>query len=108
MEHTTVLTPLTTKDCEKNFPTWCPAHHDTFDAIKVLVVSWECLMVIDHTAPANNRTFVTCDASDLRTGAVLGWGTDWEIARPVAFDSMQLKDAQKNYPVHEKEMLAIV
>jgi hypothetical protein len=100
--------PLTTKDCEKNFPAWCPAHQDAFDAIKALVVSRECLTVIDHTASGDNRIFVTCDTSDLRTGAVLSWGPNWETARPVAFDSMQLKDAQKNYPVHEKEMLAIV
>ena len=32
----------------------------------------------------------------------------WESARPVAFDSMQLKGAEKNYPVHEKELLAII
>jgi hypothetical protein len=66
------------------------------------------LTVIDHTTPGDNKIFVTCDASDLRTGAVLSWGRDWATARPVAFDSMQLNNAQKNYPVHEKEMLAIV
>jgi hypothetical protein len=107
-EHTTVLTPLTTKDCDKAFPEWCPPHQKAFDAIKALVVSHECLTVIDHTAPGNNKTFVACDASDLRIGAVLSWGPTWEAMRLVAFDSMQLKDAQKNYPVHEKEMLAIV
>jgi hypothetical protein len=30
------------------------------------------------------------------------------LARPVAFDSMQLNDAQKHYPIHEKELLAII
>jgi hypothetical protein len=30
------------------------------------------------------------------------------LARPVAFDSMQLKSAELNYPVHEKELLAII
>jgi RNase H-like domain found in reverse transcriptase len=30
------------------------------------------------------------------------------MARPVAFDSMQLKGAEKNYPVHEKELLVII
>ena len=51
---------------------------------------------------------MTTDASDLRTRAVLSWGPSWELARPVAFDSMQLNDAQKHYPVHEKELLAII
>jgi hypothetical protein len=30
------------------------------------------------------------------------------MARPVTFDSVQLNEAQKRYPVHEKELLAIV
>jgi hypothetical protein len=107
-EHTAVLTPLTNKECNKRFPAWSATHQNAFEAIKALVVSHECLTVIDHTSPGDNKIFVTCDASDLRTGAVLSWGPSWESARPVAFDSMQLKDVQKNYPVHEKEMLAIV
>ena len=51
---------------------------------------------------------MTCAASEHRTGAVLSWGKSWESARPIAFDSMQLKDAQKHYPTHEKELLAVV
>jgi hypothetical protein len=107
-EHTTTLTPLTTKDCERNFSMWTCEHQVAFEAIKGLVVSRECLAVIDHTNPGDNKIFVTCNASDLRTGAVLSWGPTWESAQPVAFDLMQLNSAQKNYPVHEKEMLAIV
>jgi len=107
-EFTTVLSLLTTKDVEKQFPTWTAAHQAVFDAVKGLVVSRECLTVIDHLNPGNNKIFVTTDASDLRTGAVLSWGPTWEEARPVAFDSMQLNEAQKHYPVHEKELLAII
>jgi len=107
-EFTTVLSPLTTKDVEKQFPTWTAAHQAAFNAVKALVVSRECLTMIDHLNPGNNKIFVTTDASDLRTGAVLSWGPTWEKARPVAFDSMQLNEAQKHYPVHEKELLAII
>ena len=56
----------------------------------------------------DNRIFVTCDASDWQTGAVLSFGSTWATARPVAYDSMALKEAQLNYPVHEKELLAII
>lgn len=58
--------------------------------------------------PEDKKIFVTCDASDFCTGAVLSWGKTWEMACPVTFDLMQLKDAQKHYPVHKKELLAIV
>ena len=84
------------------------SHQAAFDAIKALVVSRECLTSIDHDAPGDNKIFVTTDASDIRTGGVLSWGATWETARPVAYDSMQLNPAQKNYPVHEKELLAVV
>jgi len=56
----------------------------------------------------NNNIYVTCDASDWHTGVTLSFGPTWELARPVAFDSMQLKAAKHNYPVHEKELFTIV
>ena len=42
-EHTTVLTPLTRKECNTTFPTWTSTHQYAFDAIKCLVVSRDCL-----------------------------------------------------------------
>ena len=107
-DFTTVLTPLTTKESRKNFPEWTTAHQTAFEAIKALIISHECLMVINHQTPGDNKIFVTCDASDWRTSTTLSFGHTWETARPIAFDSMQLKGAEKNYSVHEKELLAIV
>jgi hypothetical protein len=107
-DHTTVLTPLTTKEACKDFLTWTPKHQLAFTAIKSLVVSVDCLTTINHDNPGDNKIYLTCDASDWRTGATLSFGPTWESAHPVAFDSMQLKDAEKNYPVHEKELLAII
>ena len=107
-DHTVVLTPLTTKDSHKLFPPWTAAHDFAFELIKTLVCSVECLTVIDHANPGDKKIFLTCDASDWRTGATLSFGSMWETARPVAFDSAQLLSAEKSYPVHEKELLAIV
>lgn len=107
-EHTAILTPLTTKACNVNFPSWDEKHQRAFQAIKDLVLSRECLTRIEHDDPGENRIFVTCDASKRRTGAVLSFGLTWESARPVAYDSMQFTGAQLNYPVHEQEMLAII
>jgi RNase H-like domain found in reverse transcriptase len=99
---------LTTKECAKNFPPWTEKYQTAFDKIKQIVVSRECLTVIDHDKLATHKIFVTTDASDRCTGAVLSFGTTWETARPVTFDSSTLKDAELNYPVHEKELLAII
>jgi len=107
-EYTRILTPLTTSNAQKVFPIWTSEHQTAFDNIKSLVTSRECLTTIDHEKPGNCRIFLTCDASDWRTGAVLSWGASWESARPVAFESWVLKPAQRNYPIHEKELLAIV
>ncbi len=107
-EYTSVLTPLTTKDADKNFPPWEAKHQHTFEKIKALVVSSQCLTVIDHENPGDRQIFVTCDVSDRGVGAMLSFGETWEGARLVAFDSMQLSPAEKNYPVHEKELLVIV
>jgi hypothetical protein len=106
-DHTSVLTPLTTKEAKHSFPEWTADHQLAFNCIKALMVSHECLTVINHEKPGN-KVFVTCNASDWQTGATLSFGETWETAQPVAFDSMQLKDTGKNYPVHEKELLAII
>ena len=42
------------------------------------------------------------------SGAVLSFGTSWETAQLVAFDSCSFKDAELNYPVYEKELLAVI
>lgn len=107
-EHTRVLNTLTTKESLKSFPAWTIDHERAFQGVKDLVVSRECLTVINHDIPGDNRIFVTTDASDYCSGAVLSWGTMWETARPVAFNSCTFKGAELNYPVHEKELLAIV
>jgi len=107
-EQTRILTPLTTKECQKIFPPWTSSHQAVFEAIKALVVCADCLTTINHENPGENKIFVTCDSSDWRSSAALSFEPTWETAHPVAFDSMQLKDTKKNYPVHEKEMLAII
>lgn len=72
------------------------------------MLSHECLTIIDHDNPGDNNVYITCDTSNWFTGAILSFGPTWESAHPIAFNSMQLKGAEQNYPVHEKELLAII
>ena len=107
-EYRSVLMPLTTKEAQADWPGWMGQHQQAFQSIKEIVLSSECLTTIDHECMEGRRIFVTCDASDRQTGACLSFGETWEMARLVAWDSAQLSQAEKNYPMHEKEMLAIV
>lgn len=107
-EHTTILDTLTRKECDKTFPAWTPKHQNAFDNIKRLATSSECLTTIEPSLMPNSKIFVTTDASDYGSGAVLAFGPSYESARPVAYDSRSFKGAELNYPVHEKELLAII
>ena len=106
--HCRVLEKLMQKKYNQNFPTWTALHQDSFDTIKHLVASRECLTVIDQDKMPKNKIFFTTDASNLASGAVLSFGPTWESACPVAYDSCSFKNAELNYPVHEKELLAVV
>ncbi len=106
--HCHVLEELTQKKYNHHFPPWLPFHQDAFDAIKHLVAPRKCLTVIDKDTMPENKIFLTTDASDFASGSVLSFGPTWETARPVAYDSCSFKNAELNYPVHEKELLAVI
>jgi hypothetical protein len=106
--HTEILHHLTTKACDKKFPDWNQDHQFVFDQIKAIVVSTNCLTTINHKDMGTNKIFKTADACDMCSGAVLSFGETWESAWPVAFDSESFKGAELNYPIHEKELLAII
>lgn len=103
-----LLQRLTTKECEKEFLPWTSNHQTAFACIKNAVQEHQCLTTIDYSSMPRNSVFVTTDASDTGTGAVLSFGPTWATARPVALDSVTLKGAELHYPVHEKELLAII
>ena len=107
-EHILILMPLTCKEFSNNFPVCTNVYQYAFDTFKWLVVSHDCLTMIDHELPGENKIFVTCNTSKWQMGAILSFGKTWESAQPVAFESWQLNSAECNYPVHEQEILSIL
>lgn len=105
---TDVPTPLTSKEADKHFTRWDACHAVAFQEIKYIVFGCDCLTIIDYNVLDDNKIFVTTDASKQCSGAILSFCPTWESAQPVAFDSSTFKGAELNYPVHEKELLAIV
>ena len=54
------------------------------------------------------KILVTTYASDTDSGVILSFRPSYELARPVTYNSQSFKGAELNYPVHEKELLAII
>ncbi|POM78587.1 LOW QUALITY PROTEIN: Pol protein, partial [Phytophthora palmivora] len=58
--------------------------------------------------PDENKSFsVVCDVSDYAIGYALLQKDDEGHERVISFQSRQLKAAERNYPVHDKELLAM-
>jgi len=74
------MADLIMKDTDHHFPAWTEQHQHAFDSIKKLVVSRDCLMAIDLSMMPEYKIYVTMDASDLGSGAVLSFGKTWESA----------------------------
>ena len=51
---------------------------------------------------------VEADASDFAAGGVLLMKCEDEKWRPVTYISKLLNEAERNYEIHDKEMLAII
>jgi hypothetical protein len=82
---------------------WTSEHEQAFQTLKGKLITPPILKYPDFDQPF----ILTTDASGEGLGAVLSQG---EITkdRPVAFASRTLNQAEKNYSVTEKELLAIV
>ncbi|CAI5721580.1 unnamed protein product [Peronospora destructor] len=83
--------------------TWRPEHQSAFDAVKKSLASAPVLIIPDDSKPFH----VVCDASDFAIGCALMQFDHEGRERVVSYQSRQLKPAEKNYPVHDKELLAM-
>ena len=82
---------------------WAAEQQQAFEQLKAAVVSAPCLAI-----PDPKREFIVhTDASGYATGAVLMQQFD-EGLRPIAFLSKKMTKSERNYPVHEQELLAIL
>ena len=82
---------------------WGAEQQEAFESLKGAVSSAPCLAI-----PDPQREFIVhTDASGYATGAVLMQQFD-EGLRPIAFLSKKMTPAERNYPVHEQELLAIL
>src|SRR6266545_2693692 len=101
-EHARPLFDLTRNDAGWR---WESAEQSAFDRLKQSVTASPVLISPDSTRPFR----IEADSSDFATGAVLSqMSAEDEKWHPVAFLSKSLSSVERNYEIHDKEILAII
>jgi hypothetical protein len=99
--HARPLFDLTKNDVQWK---WTSDEQSAFDTLKGLITSAPILL-----SPDSSKSFrIEADSSDFATGAVLSQQSADEKWHPVAFLSKSLSPVERNYEIHDKEMLAII
>jgi len=65
-----------------------------------------CLQTSRLRQPGSNHARSRCNNRGL--GGYFGQGKDYKTMAPAGFHSRSFNPAEKNYPTHDKEMLAII
>ncbi|GJP51444.1 hypothetical protein CLOM_g10605, partial [Closterium sp. NIES-68] len=102
-QYTKIAAPLTNL-LKKNTPyTWEPKHQEAVEQLKQALTSAPVLIL-----PDPERDYVIeADTSDQEVGAVL-MQDQGNGLQPIAYLSKKLHGAELNYPIHDKEALAII
>lgn len=95
------LTELTKKDVQFKWDDRC---EEAFDKLKEMLIT---APILAHFDP-ERETMVEADSSGYATGGLMLQKDDHGIWRPVAYLSKKHSPAEANYPIHDKELLAII
>ena len=83
---------------------WEEEQQTTFEQLKSIFTTRPVL-----ATPELDKEFrVKADASNFTTGGVLLVKCDDDLWRPVAFISKALNETERNYEIHDKEMLGVI
>jgi hypothetical protein len=98
-----IAMPLTELLKTENKFQWGEPQQTAFSLLKNAISSAPVLTIPDVSLPY----VVTTDASGFAVGATLSQDQENGL-QPIAFISHKMNDHEKNYPVHEQELLAVV
>jgi RNase H-like domain found in reverse transcriptase/Reverse transcriptase (RNA-dependent DNA polymerase)/gag-polyprotein putative aspartyl protease len=83
---------------------WSQMHQDAFEELKK---EFKLGRVLLQPNP-EKRFFVECDSSGYAIGGELSQQDDEGRRRPVAFFSKSMQPAERNYDIHDRELLSII
>ena len=83
---------------------WGPNQQQAFDNLKTAFTTAPILRLWNPELP----TKLEVDASGFATGGVILQQQEDQLWRPVAFRSSSMNDAERNYEIYDREMLAVI
>jgi len=83
---------------------WHNPQEQAFQSLQTALTTSPVLILPDYDKPF---TLIT-DASDYATGAILEQEDAFGRSHPVAYYSKSLQPVERNYEIHDKELLAII
>jgi hypothetical protein len=99
-----ITTPLT-KLTKKEVPwLWNDTAQQAFEQLKTAMISES---ILQHFNP-DRAVMLETDTSDYAIGAVCSQPDNSNVLHPLGYFSRKLKDAELNYNIHDKELLAIL
>jgi hypothetical protein len=102
LHHARPLFDLTCKDVPW---VWDEVQQQAFDELKHRITSSPVLAFVNDSLPFR----IEADSSDFATGTVLSQQSPEDNKwHPVSFYSKSLNAVERNYEIHDKEMLAII
>jgi hypothetical protein len=104
-EFSEIAAPLfdLTKNDQREY-VWRDIHQQSFEQLRDALLNGPVLKLPDH----DRDWIMYCDACGISIGGVLAQHDSNGDLRPVLFMSHKLSGAELNWPVHDKEMYAIV
>jgi len=97
-----IVKPLHEMTRKENKWSWGERQQKAFEELKERFTTELVLVIPD----LDKEMRIEADASDFAIGGVLSMKCEDEKWRPVAYISKSLNEAERNYEIHDKEMLA--
>jgi len=103
-DYSKITTPLSSLTRKEKGWEWSDKQQEAFETLKKAMITEPILQHFDPERPVTIET----DASDYAIGAICSQPNEKGILHPVAYYSRKLKDPERNYDIHDKELLAII
>ena len=104
LHYSTLTTPLTSLTRKSVKFIWSPAADAAF---RTLQTTFTSAPILQHFQPDLPLT-IEADASDYALGCILSQHSPSGDLHPVCFYSRKFTAAERNYPIYDKELLAVV